>query len=222
VKRAPRHRWLVLVLVIALALPAPGAAQGQAQSPPTLPPFLLLNQERILTGSRTGQAILAEEEAARDALRAEVREIDARFEAEERRLTELRATMEPDAFRALADAFDERVVEARRLQDERSNALVLEFDRRRRQFYSDVAPILVGLLSRYQAHAILDESTVLLADQSLNVTDAVIAEIDARFGPGEDPAEDPDAPDAEPEPEPEPAPDAGPDAPGGEPETPQE
>lgn len=141
-------------------------------------PFLLLNQERLLTGSEAGKALLAEERAARDALRSEAREIEQRFEAEERELTERRQTMEPAEFRKLADAFDQRVVEARQLQEERSDALVAEFDRRRRQFYADVAPILVTLLSRYGARAILDESSVLLADQSLNITEAVIMEID--------------------------------------------
>jgi hypothetical protein len=43
-----------------------------------------------------------------------------------------------------------------------------------------VAPILVSLMDRYRAKAILDENSVLLADQSLNITAAVIAEIDAQ------------------------------------------
>ncbi len=170
----PRRSALILALVLAMLAPAAGAQEGA--------PFLLLNQERILTGSRAGQALLAEEEAARDALRAEARAIDQYFEEEEQRLTELRPTVSPEEFREIADDFDARVVEARREQDARSTALVLEFDQRRRQFYAGVAPILVQLLSRYGAHAIFDESSVLLADQSLNITDAVIAEIDARAG----------------------------------------
>ena len=36
------------------------------------------------------------------------------------------------------------------------------------------------LMDRYGAKAIFDENSVLLADQSLNITEAVIAEIDAR------------------------------------------
>ena len=36
------------------------------------------------------------------------------------------------------------------------------------------------LMDRYGAKAIFDENSVLLADQSLNITQAVIAEIDAR------------------------------------------
>jgi Skp family chaperone for outer membrane proteins len=176
---APRRLALALVCALAVAPAAP------AQQPPEGAPFLLLNQERILTGSRTGQALLAAEEEARDALRTEAREIDRSFEEEERRLTELRATTPPEDFRILADEFDARVVEARRLQDQRSQALALEWEQRRRRFYAEVGPILVGLLSRYGAHAIFDESSVLLADQSLNITDSVIAEIDARAERGE-------------------------------------
>lgn len=172
-------RTLLLAFLLAVAGPVP------AQEPP---PFLLLNQERLLSGSRAGQALLAEEEAARDVLRAEARDIDTRFEAEERDLTERRPTLDPEEFRQLADAFDERVIRARREQDERSNALVMEFDQRRRQFYQEVAPILVGLLARTGARAIFDEGSVLLADQSLNITDTVIAEIDDRLGDGSDPA----------------------------------
>jgi Skp family chaperone for outer membrane proteins len=169
-----------------LGQPAPRTGAEAPQPPPAVPPvaglpgFLFLNQERILTGSRAGQALLAEEEAARDKLRAEARGIDTAFEAEEKRLTELRPTLPPEEFRAMADAFDARVVEARREQDERSTALAQEFDQRRRQFYARVAPILVMLMDRHGAQAIFDENSVLLADQSINITEEVVAEIDAR------------------------------------------
>ena len=69
-----------LALAFALALAAPAAwAQVALDSP-----FLIINQERLLTGSRAGQEILAEEERQRDTLRSEARALDASFEAEER------------------------------------------------------------------------------------------------------------------------------------------
>ncbi len=182
------------MLCVALLL-AP-AAGAQQQPPAPRPSFLVLNQERILTGSMAGQALLSEEEAARDRLRTEARDIDAAFEAEEQRLTDLRPTLEPPQFRELADDFDARVVAARREQDARSSALAQEFDQRRRAFYAEVAPVLVALMSRYGALAILDENSVLLADQTLDITDAVIAEIDAAGAPDAVPA--PEAPQAAP------------------------
>jgi Skp family chaperone for outer membrane proteins len=184
-------RLPALVALVGLLLAAvPLGAQERA-------PFLFINQERILTGSEAGQRLLAEEEAARDGLRAEARSIDAAFEAEERELTERRPELDPEEFRRLADDFDARVVEARRQQDERSEALAQEFDRRRRAFYAQVAPILVELMDRYRAQAIFDENSVLLADQALNITEAVIAEIDARAAaPETEPAAPADPPEA--------------------------
>ena len=170
-------------VALALALAAVAVPAGPAPAQVAVAsPFLIINQERLLTGSKMGQEILAEEERQRDTLRSEARALDASFEAEERQLTEQRPTLPPEEFRKLSDAFDARVVEARRQQDERAGALAQEFDQRRRAFYARVAPILVMLMDRYQAKAIFDETSVLLADQSLNITDAVIAEIDARAG----------------------------------------
>ncbi|HVH02763.1 MAG TPA: OmpH family outer membrane protein, partial [Amaricoccus sp.] len=116
-------------------------------------------------------------------LRAEARALDAAFEEEEQRLTEQRPDLDPAEFRRLSDAFDTRVVEARRDQDTRSATLAQEFDQRRRAFYARVAPILVTLMDRHGAKANPDENSVLLADQSLNITAAVIAEIDATLAP---------------------------------------
>lgn len=179
-------RGLALAVVLsAFATPAALLSQEQPSRP-----FLFLNQERILTGSEAGQALLAEEMTASDALRADARAIDSGFEEEESDLTELRPTLAPEQFRKLADVFDARVVEARREQDDRSAALALEFEQKRRQFYAQVAPLLVGLMEHYNALAIFDENSVLLADQTLDITESVIAEIDSK---GLTPADPPPA-----------------------------
>lgn len=192
-QRRLRCGLILAGLAVAGAL---GPASAQVAAPSG---FLVLNQERILTGSQAGQRLLADEQAARDALRAEARAIDAAFEEEESRLNDVRPTTDAASFRALADDFDARVVQARRDQDARSSALAQRFDRRRRQFYAAVAPVLVALMARYGAQAIFDESSVLLADQALDITDAVIAEIDAAPAPADAGAEDgPESPDAEP------------------------
>ena len=169
---ARRLAAAALLAALALAVAAPASAQA-------LRPFLYINQERILTGSERGRALLAEEEQARDALRAEARGIEANFEAEELQLTEQRPTLSAEEFRAKSNDFDARVVKARADQDARAATLAQEFDQRRRAFYAAVAPILVGVMERAGALAIFDENTVLIADQSLNVTDEVIAAIDA-------------------------------------------
>lgn len=193
-------RALRVLLLAACLGPVGWGGLPAAAQPERTSDFLFINQERILTGSRTGQALLAEEDRQRDALRADARAIDSAFEAEEQRLNELRRTVAPADFRQKADDFDTRVVKARQDQDARSNALAQDLDRKRRQFYAAVAPILVKMMERFQAHAIFDENSVLLADDTLNITEAVIAEIDAAApqgipvptpAPGEAPAAPP-------------------------------
>jgi Skp family chaperone for outer membrane proteins len=179
-RRCARLAGLVLGLILAVGAATPPAAQPLATSS-----ILVVNRERLLSGSRRGQALLAAEEAALDRMRAEARAIEAAFEAEERELTAKRQTLAPDAFRALADEFDGRVVVARREQDNRSAALAQEFDAGRRRFYAAVAPVLVQLMERRGAQAILDENSVLLASQEIDITEAAIAAIDA--APVEDP-----------------------------------
>lgn len=171
------------ILLCALCICAPVVVPAEAQVTPTRPAFVLIDQERVLTGSARGRALLAEEERERERLRLEARGIEQAFEEEERLLTERRKELDAAAFRALADDFDARVVEARRLQDEKASALASDFERRRRQFYVDVAPALVRVMESRGAYAIFDESSVLLSDQSLNITDPVIAEIDRLDGP---------------------------------------
>ena len=173
---------------IGLAAFLAAAACGASAQTIAGSPFLFINQERLLTGSKAGQALLADEEKQRDTLRSEARALDSAFEAEERQLTDQRPTMNPEDFRKLADAFDARVVQARKDQDLRASSLAQEFDQRRRQFYARVAPLLVELMDRAGARAVFDENSALLTDQTLNITDEVIAAIDAQDGAGAAPA----------------------------------
>lgn len=168
----------VLALCLSAALPAFSQPVPRA---PVQSSFLFVNQERLLTASRTGRALLDAEEAATQALREEARAIDAAFEARERELAQKRAELAPEDFRLLADAFDAEVVEARRLQDERSAALAQELDQRRRQFFGQIAPLLVAVMERHGAKAIFDENSILLSDQTINITDDVILAIDANL-----------------------------------------
>ncbi len=180
-----RARGMALGLMLAGPVVRGGAGPGGGELIPFHRPGAAPDQ------LQPGPALFADEERERDTLRNEARKLNSAFEEEERRLTEQRPTLPPEEFRKLSDAFDARVVKARRDQDERASALAQQFDQRRRQFYAQVAPILVMLMDRYGAKAIFDENSVLLADQTLNITEAVIAEIDANATPPASGAEAP-------------------------------
>jgi Skp family chaperone for outer membrane proteins len=209
-------RAAVLAAFALLAGAAPAAAQALAPGVPQSP-ILTLDQDRLFADSRFGRRVMAEIEAAQAALVAENRRIEAELEAEERDLTERRAALDADAFRALAEAFDARVQAHRAAQDTKARDLSGRRDGERQRFYALAVPELAALMREAGAVAILSDEAIVLTFDSIDITAAAIARMDDRHGDGQagnavpgEPAPGPGTdPPADPAPAPEPPPAAG-------------
>lgn len=175
-------------------LSAQGFALGETVTPApedfplALPgsPVLTLDQEELFARSAFGRRVARELQEASAALAAENRRIEEELTAEERALTEERATLSAEAFRARADAFDEKVVALRQRQDAKARALQRREEAERQAFLAAVLPVLADLVADLGAVAILDDRAVLFAAGSVDVTDRAIARVDAAIGAGED------------------------------------
>ena len=164
-------------------------------------PILTLDDEQLFDASAWGARAEAEIEAAAAGLASENREIEAQLLAEERSLTDRRPGMDPAAFRAEADAFDERVTGIRRAQDLKARAVSRLREAERRAFFSAAVPILSEVMRQHGAVAILDARAIFLADSQIDVTAEVVALADQRLGPGAapelpDPLDEPEGEDA--------------------------
>ncbi len=180
--------WALSVLhrlapVIALTAALPALAQDPAATP-----FVVLDQERLFQGSRAAMRLSAEIEQATLDLAAENRQIEAELSAEELELTEARPTMDPEAFRALADAFDMKVQRLRAEQDAKELALTQRREEDRQGFLRRITPVLAELARERGALAILDRRVVVLSAGSIDITDEAIARIDERFDTAVEPA----------------------------------
>lgn len=198
-------RRSVRCVVLSLLLLAGGAAaQGLGTPFETGMPqseILVIDFERVFAESAFGRRVNEEIERDGRAIAAENRKIEAELIEEERRLTELRPTLAPDAFRELADAFDAKVQRLRNEQDAKARALGTRTDEAQRRFLTVAQPVLEGLLNEAGASLILERRTVLVAADSIDITDRAIERIDVQIGSG--------APDGPAPPEPtDPAPDA--------------
>ncbi|WP_227446298.1 OmpH family outer membrane protein [Cognatishimia sp. F0-27] len=167
-------------------------SEGTVQSP-----ILVIEFDRAFAQSAFGQRVLVEIEAEGASLAAENRRIEAELTEEERRLTDERAGMEPDEFRALARAFDEKVQRLRREQDIKARALNQRSEDARRQFLAVSEPVLQSLMRESGAAVILERRAVFLAANFIDVTDQAVDRIDNQIGDGADLT-----PMAQPEPEP--------------------
>lgn len=188
----------ILGLALLLALPVPGGAQEARSRPQSL--IVTVDQERLFSGSAYGQSLLDEVEARAEALAAENRKIEAKLIAEEKQLTEDRPGMDPEAFRKLAAAFDEKVVGIRAAQDAKARELTGAREDVQKRFYQDVFPILTEVVRERGALVVLEARSVVLAAGQIDVTSEAIARIDAELVPqGETPQPAPDEAEAAPD-----------------------
>ncbi|NOC24035.1 OmpH family outer membrane protein [Roseobacter sp. HKCCD8767] len=161
---------------------APHPASTQTSAAPE--GILVLNQDRLFSASLYGQRVQSELEAAGESLAAENREIEAQLTEEEMRLTGERATMDPMAFRALAEEFDARVGEIRQAQETKAQSLSLQADAARQRFFELAFPILLDLVRERGAAVIMDNRAVLLSAESVDITALALERVDARLGDG--------------------------------------
>lgn len=158
-----------------------------SQNLPIVSPVVTLDQERLFEGSKYGIALQGALEAEAATLAAENRRIESTLEAEELALTARRAGLAPDEFRKLADAFDAKAEETRRTQETKLRALNRRGTELRQTFFERARPILGQLMLDRGAVAVIAKNAVLLAFDSIDLTDAAIARLDATLGDGSGP-----------------------------------
>lgn len=163
------------LLAAALACVAVSAAAQEAS-------FRILNEERLFRESLYGQAILDSLREAERRLEDENERIARELAAEERALTEARAELSPDDFRARADEFDRRVEAIRAERNELSRDLARQSDAAAAQFFDEALPILLQLMSEEGLVAILRPDALILGAEWLDMTDEVIERLDTVLG----------------------------------------
>ncbi len=175
-------------LGLAVALAPGGPAAQEAPAPdaagPVQSPVLTIDAERLFAETLFGRRVNAELVARSDALQSENERLAAELAARERGLTERRPTMEPEAFRAAADAFDADVQRIRAEQDAKEVALQQTLDAERQRFLGVVTPVLARLMIESGAAVILERRYVFLGVGLVDVTDEAIGAIDAALGDG--------------------------------------
>lgn len=157
----------------------PGLERGIVISP-----ILTIDSERMFLESAFGRRVAAEIEALSAELALENRGIEADLEAEERTLTEQRATMSADEFRTLADVFDIKVQQIRQAQVAKGRALNARLDEEREVFLNAAAPVLERLMRAADAAVILERRSVFVSASAIEITDDAIALLNETLGDG--------------------------------------
>ncbi len=164
-----------LFLAGLLALASPIDAQNAA-------PILTIDQDRLFSETRLGAETLGTLETQAQELAAENQEIENALIAEELELTEKRAELEPQDFRDLANAFDERVQKLRAEQDEKGRQLNRLREDAQGQFLRDSAGIISEIVRARGALLVIDRRDVFMSADSIDITDEAIRRINEAEG----------------------------------------
>lgn len=170
-----------LWLALAACLAGPVLAQVPAE---VRPPILTVDQDALFVRPKFGQALTRAYETEAEALKAENTGIDAQLEAEERALTERRATLSAAEFRPLAEAFDNKVKSLRSAQDAKARAFGQRREEGKQRFIQTVGPILGDYMVQQGAFAIVNRAAIVVSLGAIDITDEVILAIDAKLGDG--------------------------------------
>lgn len=165
--------WVLAAALLGAAVPV------FAQETAPVVGFRVLDEERLFRGSVLGQRVLADIRAAEAQLEAENQQLFEQLSAEERVLTDARATLPPDEFRARAEAFDARVETIRAERAARSAELARQGDQLARGFFDAALPVLVQVMSELGAEILLKPDVLILGPDWLDITDLAISRLDA-------------------------------------------
>lgn len=176
------RRAAALLAALLLAAPLPIRAQVPEAAPPRLDAVAgirVLDQDRLINASRLGQALLADLRAAEAALERDNQAVIDQLAAEERALTEARATLDPDEFRARAEDFDRRVEIIRTERNRLSQELAQRYEAETQRFFETALPVLTRLMEDEGILALIRPELLILGVDWLDITDLAIARLDA-------------------------------------------
>ena len=183
------NRFIICLIPALSLLTGPGFSQqagGPAARALIQSPILTIDSDRVFNESAFGLRVAAEIEAESAELSAENRKIERDLETEEERLTALRKTMNAEAFRLLANAFDEKVQQTRQAQAAKSRALSDLVDQEREVFLNAASPVLEELMRDTGAAVILERRSVFVSANAIDITNQAIARLNASLGSGKD------------------------------------
>lgn len=184
--------------VFAQGVPLPNAsADAQASDVPQnqgiRSPVLTINQQRFFEDSAFGKASLVRLEADARNLQVEIRKVEADLEIEERLLTERRASLSPAEFQPVARDFDDKVEKIRATWGQKDRELKQEREQDQKTFFESAVPVLAAIMQEAGAVLLVDQSTVILSLDQVDITSIAIERVNAALATAAAPTTAPDA-----------------------------
>ena len=184
-----KRMFIRFFLIFAMAFGAVGQISGQ-EVDFAAGRTLVIDTAQLFNQSKFGIRAARLLEAADTQLAEENKSKVFALAEEEKQLTALRATMDAEKFRDLADEFDLKVQVTREEQLSKAKSLSTQIETQRTTFLNAAAPILQALMLDVGASVLIERRNVVLNTNLADITAIAIAQIDAVLGDGSEPSVD--------------------------------
>lgn len=161
------------LLVALAALTGPAAAQGLK--------IAVINTEQILLESQTGKKALADLKKMQEAKEGELKARQDEIKTLQTKAQEGRLSLAEDKLREIEKQLEDRLIAARRLQDDATRELNKRRDDILAQIDTKVMPVInqIGKEGGYTLILRKFESGLIYVDESVDITQQVIQRLDA-------------------------------------------
>ncbi len=168
-------RFAVLALFMAgMVVAFPGAARADVK-------IAVIDLQRILTESKAGQGLQKQLDGQQKAYQDEVAAQEKSLQATQDQLAK-----EPDSAKSSSEFiqkkadFEKKVVDARQTMQKKREALEKTAQGAINDLRGQAGQVINEIAEREKYSLVLNRGTVLVADKSLDITDAVLKQLDAK------------------------------------------
>lgn len=173
-----RRRFGAGLIAAAAMLALPDAPRAQ-QAEPATAPVLVIDMSRVQRDASAAKSIREQTAMLRKRIEAAIAEREQTIRAEEQALAEEREGLSPEDFRERIEAFEATVFANRDFAQREGAKLQAALTAASRRLRDEVAPILAAIMRERGAQVMLDTTQVVLSVDQLDVTEEVIARLDA-------------------------------------------
>lgn len=172
-----------VMAVIALAVGSSSLAAYAAPPPPATAGVVILvvDTRRVMGDSKAGKAIQSQMQQQVSTYEKSISQQEQELMSTQQELQRQQTILAQDAFAAKAKEFDQRVAEARQKAQASRAELQQGQGQAENKVMGTVLQILSDIAKERNANFVLDKATVVLFDNSFDVTDEVIKRLDEKL-----------------------------------------
>jgi outer membrane protein len=177
-RRLPRLAAALCLAAVLAAAAAVGDTRAQ-QLPPTV--AAVIDYQRIIRESAAARSISEQIEARRKAYQEEISKEEQRLHEADKAFAKQRSLLTPEAFAEKRREFEEEVAVVQRLVQERRRALDSASAEAFDQVKGALIEVVTSIAEERGFNLVLPSSEVLFFSRRIDLTDEVLAKLDARL-----------------------------------------